>query len=252
MGQEKHHNLEKNYPTTLQKNFVKEILLLYLVLHLGIDECAHSGAISKTIAVVAGGFNEILKGEKRILAQNILDHNGLILSEYEEDYPPLSYQFLERNRLISALSDAVIIVEAPIKSGAMNTANHAIKQGKKIFAVPWNLDYWKGEGCNNLLVEGASPILNHTQILAYLYASSKQLTLDDLMDLNINEISSTKKVPEEYVGYYEFIKENAPVSTQELITFFNNKSIPEITSDLSLMEIEGYIRQNEDLNYTIL
>ena len=222
---------------------------MYQGLPLGIDECAHSGAINKTIAVVAGGFNEILKGEKRILAQNILDHNGLIISEYDENIPPLNYQFLERNRLISALSTAVIIIEAPIKSGAMNTAKHAVEQGKKLFAVPWNVDYWKGEGCNSLLVEGASPILNHTQILAYLYASSKQLTLDDL---NINEKSSTKSVPEEYICYYEFIKENAPVSTQELITFFNNKSIPEITSDLSLMEIEGYIKQNDDLNYITL
>ncbi len=161
--------------------------------------------------------------------------------------PALKHQFLERNRLISALSKAVIVIEAPLKSGALNTAEHTIKQQKKLFACPWSLDNWKGEGCNYLLENGATPLIHSSQIFSFLYASSKQLSFNELF---LEDFSSSYytaiNVPEEYKAYYEYIKENAPVDSQELISFFNKKSISDINADLTMMEIEGYIKVVDD------
>ncbi len=249
VGTRKASELGNNIAKKFAMELNKRNITIVSGLASGIDTNAHMGAITNTIAIVAGGFEEILRGEKYVLAKKILENNGLIISEYPQKMPVLVHQFLDRNRLISALSKAVIVVEAPEKSGALNTAMHAIEQGKKLFVVPWNLDYWKGEGCNNLLIEGATPLINTSQIFSFLYASTKQLSLEDLNLDNIFLNEQTKNIPEEYKPYYEYIKENAPVSTQELISFFNNKTISEINSELSMMEIEGYIKLIDNKYY---
>ncbi len=222
---------------------------------LGIDENAHKGSINNTIAVLAGGFNKILQGEKLILANKILENGGLLISEYPINMIVKSFQFLERNRIISGLSKAVVVVEAPYKSGAINTAKHALSQNKKLFAVPWNLNYSKGTGSNNLLLLGATPLIDYSQIINYLYPSPTQFLIDDFFRdteiITTNNRIKNKTVPSELLGYYEFIKENAPVSIQELINFFNKSTIAEINSDISIMEIEGYIKQIDNSKYIL-
>ena len=203
VGTRKASELGRETAYKLANNLIKNDITIVSGLASGIDECAHNGGITSTIAIVAGGFNEILKGEKYKLAKAIVDNNGLILSEYPENMPTLSYQFLERNRLISALSNVIVVVEAPLKSGAINTATHAIRQNKKIFAVPWNIDYWKGEGCNNLLALGATPLINYNQIVSFLFASTKQLSFEDLFISEELEASKNAIIPDEYKGYYE-------------------------------------------------
>lgn len=227
------------------KIYVIIILPLSQGLLHGIDEYSHKGAINKTIAIIAGGFNEILVGKKLTLANSILKNNGLILSEYPPSKPALKHQFLERNRLISAISQAVIVVEAPFKSGAINTAKHAIEQNKKLFVVPWDIKYMKGEGSNNLFLLGATPLIYYSQVLDFIYSKSKQITIEDIFENHILEISNNseqKNVPEEYKAYYEYIKENAPVTMQEIVNFFYDKCVADISSDLMLAEINGFIK----------
>ena len=131
----------------------------------GIDQSAHKGSLEgkKTIAIIAGGFESTISSHNYKIAKDILDSGGLILTEYENNIPPQNFTFLNRNRLIAAISLATIVIEAPIKSGAMSTAKHALLLSKPLYAVPWNLNYSKGAGCLELILNGALPLINSKQ-----------------------------------------------------------------------------------------
>ena len=214
----------------------------------GIDEHAHKGAINRTIAFVAGGLCQCLQGRKLKLAEEIIKNNGAIVSSYPLDMPVLNYMFLERNELISGISKCTIVVEAPFKSGAINTANHCLNQNKKLFCVPWNINYSKGEGSNKLFLSGAIPLVSYKQIISHIFPSNEQLDFQDFID--DSSFNSTPKIPDEYLPYYQYIKENSPVSLDSIISFFCKKSVAEITSDLFIMEVEGYVCVTDN-NYSI-
>lgn len=202
----------------------------------GIDESAHYGALKtgKTIAVVAGGFKEILKGSKIKRAISILENNGCIISEYHPDFIVRKGMFLRRNRLIAAIANSTIVIEAPIPSGALNTAHHAKRLNRTIYSVPWNLNYYKGEGCNKLLIDGAKPLINSKQILVDLNIVNNQLSFNE-------DALQNKIIPLEYKKYYEFINTNSPASLDDLIGFFKEEFVGNIVSSLTLMELENYI-----------
>jgi len=130
-------------------------------LALGVDAIAHRGALEAggtTLAVLANGLPQIYPATHRDLAKSIIEHGGAVLSEYDSEIEPRGYQFLERNRIVSGLADAVIITEAAARSGTLNTAAHALEQGKEIFVVPGNITSPLSRGCNSLLKQGASPV----------------------------------------------------------------------------------------------
>lgn len=127
-------------------------------LALGIDSCAHIGALKangRTIAVLAHGLNKIYPPQNRELAIQILKHNGTIISEYSISEIMKKENFERRNRIISGLSSKTIVVEAAIKSGALITANYAMEQGRSVIAVPGNIDSKYSQGTNKLLKIGA-------------------------------------------------------------------------------------------------
>ncbi|NCU30957.1 DNA-protecting protein DprA [Candidatus Saccharibacteria bacterium] len=132
-------------------------------LALGVDGIAQESAIRAggyTIAVLASGLDSISPRSHRQLAINILEKGGAIVSEYEPGTPPLQFRFLQRNRLVSGLADAVIITEAGARSGTMNTVMHALQQGKDVYAIPGNITSPMSAGCNKLIEQGATPIIN--------------------------------------------------------------------------------------------
>ena len=87
------------------------------------------------------------------------------MSEYPENMPALGHQFLERNRIVSGMADAIIITEAAQRSGTLNTAMHAIEQGKEVFVVPGPITSPMSLGCNSLLKQGATPLLHSHDVL---------------------------------------------------------------------------------------
>src|SRR5690606_31674085 len=91
----------------------------------------------------------------RQLARRILEQGGALISEYPEGTPPLQHHFIERNRLVSGLSDGVLITEAAAKSGTIHTAGFALDQGKTVMAVPGNITSELSKGTNNLIKSGA-------------------------------------------------------------------------------------------------
>lgn len=134
----------------------------------GIDRDGHLGAIEndgKTYAVLGCGVNIIYPKENRFLYQKILETGGGILSEYPIDMQPQKYTFPERNRIIAALSHAVILVEAKKKSGSLITADYALEQGKDVYAVPGRITDELSYGCNWLISQGAIPVFDLDEIV---------------------------------------------------------------------------------------
>lgn len=139
---------------------------------LGCDSFAHRGALDsecKTVALLGCGINYDYLPQNRILRSKIMQ-NGCLISEYPPDAPTTKYSFLVRNRLMSGLSVATVIIEAPEKSGAINTANHAIEQGKDVFVIPGNPTFEQYKGSNKLLQDGANVLTSARDILE-IYAS---------------------------------------------------------------------------------
>lgn len=152
----------------LASELAKRGIVIVSGLALGVDAIAHGAALDvggTTIAVLANGLPDIQPSTNRQLAERILASGGAIITEYEEGTPALSYQFLARNRIVSGLSDAVIITEAAARSGTLNTAAHAIEQGKELFVVPGNITSPMSLGCNALIKQGATPVTSVDDIL---------------------------------------------------------------------------------------
>ena len=131
------------YGITNCKNFTKELVLRNIPIvsgmAIGTDTIAHKTTLEysgKTIAVLGSGFNHIFPEENIELFKNIVYSGGLIITEYEKNVGPDRYNFPKRNRIISALSEGILIIEAAYRSGTSITAKWAYKQGKKVFALP--------------------------------------------------------------------------------------------------------------------
>jgi DNA processing protein len=127
-------------------------------LALGVDSIAHEACLEaggKTIAVLPTSLDNMYPSSHRHLAKRIIENGGALVSEYESGMPGLKQNFIERNRLVSGLSEGVLIPEAAIKSGTLHTANFALDQGKTVMAVPGNITSQTSEGTNNLLKSGA-------------------------------------------------------------------------------------------------
>lgn len=134
----------------------------------GIDAVAHQSCVNakgKTIAVIGNGLDNIYPKENLKLAEKILENNGLIISEYIVGTKPEKQNFPKRNRIISGLSDAIIVVEANKKSGALITANYAADQGKEVWAIPGNINSYSSTGTNNLIKDGANVLTDINDII---------------------------------------------------------------------------------------
>lgn len=172
--------------TTLASDLARRGVVIVSGLALGTDAIAHRAALEvggTAIAVLANGLGKITPATNRQLGENIVQHGGAIISEYEPNVPPLQFRFLERNRIVSGLADAILITEASAKSGTLNTASHAIEQNKDVFVVPGNITSPLSAGCNQLLKQGATPVTTAADILEViapeLLRPQTQLALGD-------------------------------------------------------------------------
>ena len=177
----------------LAYELAKHDVIIISGLAYGIDSIAHQGCLDAggvTLAVLGTPIDHIYPKNHLKLAAQIIEQNGAIISEYPphtmgyKDAPlaPGEYftetnkrtqdpkgSFLYRNRLISGLADIVVVVEAAEQSGSLNTATHAIDQGKEVFAVPGNITNPYSQGCNKLIKQGAHPYTEPRDILELLF-----------------------------------------------------------------------------------
>lgn len=169
----------------------------------GVDACAHRAALEAgglTIAVLPSSLLEIYPAAHRGLAEQIVQSGGALLSEYEPGTPTMKHNFIGRNRIISGMSDALLITEAAINSGTMHTARFALEQGKDVLAVPGNITSQTSAGTNNLIKSGATPASCTQDVLDILglarsttraavrgSTATEQLILDLLQQENITD-----------------------------------------------------------------
>ena len=146
------------YGKIVCENFTKELSSAGLVtisgLAYGIDTIVAEKTLEaggKTIAVLAGGLDSIYPAQNTSLAGRILETGGLLVSEYKIGTKPVNYQFISRNRIVSALGLGTLIVEAGKSSGTMTTANFALEQSRELFAIPGNINSSQSEGTNSLI-----------------------------------------------------------------------------------------------------
>ena len=176
----------------------------------GVDAAAHAGALAaggKTYGVMGCGVDFCYPTSSRNL-YHVMQQQGGILSEFSPGTPPLSYHFPLRNRIISGLSEAILVVEAKEKSGSLITADAALEQGRTVFALPGRAGDLLSEGCNRLIYQGAIPAWKPEIILEEMkwtgkeeiiqedFAQEKKIVLareDDLvdscLDLNTKAVS---------------------------------------------------------------
>jgi DNA processing protein len=140
-------------------------------LALGIDGAAHEGALAAgapTIGVLGGGHAHFFPPRHRELGARIVAGGGAVVSPFAPDVVPQPWQFLARNAVIAALADAVVVVEAAARSGALNTAGHGGDRGIPVLAMPGDVDRPKAAGCNALIRDGATLIRDADDVLAAL------------------------------------------------------------------------------------
>jgi DNA processing protein len=134
----------------------------------GIDGAAHEGALAGgglTVAVVGAGLDVRYPREHVRLHERILDEGGTILSEYPPASRPFGWRFPPRNRIISGLAAAVVVVESAVTGGSLGTAAHAVAQDRVVFAVPGDVDREASVGCNLLIRDGAIPVLGASDLV---------------------------------------------------------------------------------------
>lgn len=145
------------------KTLINENYITISGMATGIDTCCHIWSENKTIAVLGFGFNYCYPFEnKRLFYQ--LQNNALVISEYPPDVKPTKYNFPARNRIISGIAFATIIVEANLKSGSLITADYTIENNRELFVIPHQLNS-NSLGCNELIRDGASIIIDEDSFL---------------------------------------------------------------------------------------
>ena len=168
------------YGETWAFRFAKELAELGVIIvsgmAIGIDSAAHRGALAgngRTVAFLGTPIDKIYPAENQRLFEEILAQDGCVLSELTvgaKYYPRTT--FLNRNRLIAGISDAVIIIEADERSGSLNTASHALEQGVPVFALPGDVTRQMSKGCNQLFNKGASAITCVEDVLSVIFTGS--------------------------------------------------------------------------------
>lgn len=180
----------------LLKNLVGENIIVVSGLALGIDTLSHTNALKNnlpTISVPGSGLgrNVLYPSGNINLAEEIIKKDGILLSEFEDDMKSQLYFFPARNRIMAAISDAVLIVEAGEKSGTLITARLAMEYGKNVGVIPNNIFAGGSVGSNELIKSGASPITKIEDILEILNIS---LDGQGLLDLDFNKKGDIEKL----------------------------------------------------------
>lgn len=224
----------------------------------GIDTAAIRGAMRKgmkVIIVIGTGIDVDYPPENAELFEKVAKGGGLILSEFPMGMGPLRENFPVRNRIMTALSESVTVVEAAEKSGALISASHAAEQGKTVFAVPGNIDSRNSAGVNNLLRDGASFALSGSDILYEmmdrvpekfrLIDSFGKDDEDEAAAEEKEEIESEENEEEKHLSPFERSVTNALKAgkeTYEEIMEFTQMETNKLTSVLTIMEIKGIIK----------
>ncbi len=199
-------------------------------LAIGIDSCSHSASVEQigsTIAVLGAGLNCKYPVSNAKL-RRIIEEKGLVVTEYEDDIKPTKYTFPRRNRIISGMSEAIVVVEGGVNSGAVITAELAAEQGRVVYAIPGNINSEFSMATNKLIRDGATPLVFFDDILYDLGIKPKF------------EAESYDGLSEIEFKIVKILKEEGEVDINELYRRMGN-DINKINGIISVLEIKGII-----------
>jgi DNA processing protein len=207
---------------------------------LGVDSIAHRAAVDaggRTIAVLGSGVDTLYPPENRGLAKEIIGR-GAVISDYPLGTPPEAGNFPPRNRIISGLSIAVVVVEAGVRSGALITANFAADQGREVFAVPGKIYAPQSKGPNRLIRQGAHPLLSPEDLLEALnltmvteHQAARVVLPEDATEAALYNVLNFEPMHVDEVG----MRAGLPIE--------------KVTAALALMELKGMVRQVGSMQY---
>lgn len=231
----------KEVTTRFAEELARKGVVIVSGLALGVDALAHTAALEAggtTLAVMGNGLHYIYPTANRGLAERIIKNGGAILTEYEEGDDARSHQFLERNRIVSGLADAIIITEAAQRSGTLNTAAHALEQGKEVFVVPGNITSPMSAGCNALIAQGATPLINSDDVL--------QVIAPDLLSGQPSLFRSSDPLQQKIIDLI-----NSGIRNGDELQQTAGCSATDLSTALTMLEINGVIRALGSNQWTV-
>lgn len=209
----------------------------------GVDAEAHKATLNaggRTLAVLGSGVDQIYPPEHRQLADQIIA-SGALMSDYAPGTPPDGVNFPPRNRIISGLSMAVIVIEAGERSGALITAEFAADQGREVFAVPGNINAPKSVGCNRLIHQGARPLLTPEDVLESL----------DLASFQQQRVARAVLPKDEVEARLLSVLTREPMHVDDIRARVD-MPIEKVSATLALMELKGMVRQLGGMNFVAI
>lgn len=209
----------------------------------GVDGHAHRVVLANSgrcVAVLGGGLERVYPVSHQSLFREIIKNEGLVLSEYPPTASPRQFTFLHRNRIIAGLSHATVIVEAGEGSGTLGTARYVLDYGRELCVVPGDIFSREGKGIAQLLKSGARPVMSATDILELYGKEAVKLATEPLRPALTGSLATV----------YSFISQK-PCSEIELQRVTAHTTA-ELASVLSILELDGYIAQKQNLWQTTL
>lgn len=233
-----------NYGVRWVENFTKELAQSYSDAEIlsglayGIDYNAHKQSLENNIptyAVLGHGLNMIYPSAHHNLAQQILDSGGGLISEFTTADPVRPMNFVQRNRIVAGLSDAIIVVESKQKGGAMHTAKMAFSYSREVFALPGPYSSVTSQGCHLLIKRQLATLIDSVEDLtkAMQWKANRSLIVEQPQLFEIDLDDDAKKV-------MNILKENSPISIDELSRSLAI-SVAEISQQLTKLEFMGCV-----------
>ncbi len=211
----------------------------------GGDEAAHSAAVrcgGRTIAVMPCGIDLIHPSFQKKLYEEILQNNGLIISEYPDKDQPQNFTYVQRDRIVAGLSKAVLVTEAALNSGSLITASYAKKYGRKIFALPGQITSEVSKGTLKLIKEGAEPVSEANDILSfYKVLVSQKPARHNAAALGGKKLDTLE---ERIIDYLRREPMEGDALARALVI-----PVAQIGTALSLMQLKGFISNDSGKYY---
>ncbi len=225
----------------IAKGLAREGVAVISGLARGIDTAAHEGALEgggATIGVLGCGIDRMYPAENEVLAAKMLEKGGAVITEFAPGAQPLRFHFPLRNRIISGLCEALLLIEAKLLSGTNSTINYALAQGRDIFALPGNVDAPGSELPLRLLRDGAYMATCAEDILSIMgwKAKARQITF---MDVPMEDSPILRALALEEKTFEELLQETALDSGQ-------------LGAELTLLEIDGRIEKRAGRAYGLI
>lgn len=227
------------------RRFVEELGAMFTDLWVisglayGIDSVAHMAALSTrraTAGVLAHGLDTIYPKAHRNLAKDILSKGGALISEYPSGVTPFKSNFLERNRIVAALSDATVVVESEVRGGAMSTANMAFSFSREVFAVPGRPSDIMSSGCNHLIRKNKAHLLGGvSDFLEEMDWCPAGIRLNPKQRCLFPELEGDSKI------VYDYLRFNREPATPDAIHSATTMPVAKVMAALGELEFDGIV-----------